>query len=280
MNTYHEKVNKVLVYIDFHLVEKQDLVQLAEMAYLSKFHFHRIMTSFLGEPLAVYINRVKLERAAILLKYTDNPIEKIAYAIGYETPTSFTKAFKKNFKVSPSEFKKSNIGNFKVPTIHKTTKKFNLTVDVKNINRFIVLSNQVKGIVGDQKTYDGWADLLDFAYQHKIINAFTKFIAIQWDDPTITQENNIRYDACVTINSEIIDTNKFSIKEFCGGKYLCVLYKGDYKFLPDVYNQIFRDYIFKQNYKLREEPIFEEFLNSLNNTQKKDLMTVIHIPIE
>jgi DNA gyrase inhibitor GyrI len=59
-----------------------------------------------------------------------------------------------------------------------------------------------------------------------------------------------------------------------------VLYKGDYKYLPDVYNQIFRDFIFKQNYRLREEPIFEEFLNSINDTNKNNLLTLIHIPIE
>ncbi|MBK8056173.1 MAG: GyrI-like domain-containing protein [Saprospiraceae bacterium] len=176
--------------------------------------------------------------------------------------------------------KKSNSGSFNINTAHKPTRDFSLTSELKNIKPFTVLSNQVRGIVGDKKTYDGWADLLSFAYQLKIINTQTKSIAVHWDDPTITQESNIRYDACVTISTTINDTNKFSIKQFSGGKYLCVLYKGDYKYLPDVYNQIFRDFIFKQNYRLREEPIFEEFLNSINDTNKNNLLTLIHIPIE
>lgn len=280
MNSYQDKINKVLSYIDFNLAEKQELDKLASMAYLSKFHFHRIMTSYLGESLAVYINRIKLEKAAILLKYSDNPIEKIAYTIGYETPTAFTKAFKKYFHLSPTEYKKSNVGSFTIKTIYKTAKDFALTAEVKRIKSFKILCTQVKGIVGSKKTYVGWAELLTYANLHKIINADTKFIAVHWDDPTITQENNIRYDACITINSEIKDTNKFSIKQFKGGKYLCVLYKGDYKYFPEVYNQIFRDYIFKQNYRLREEPIFEEFLNSINDTNRKDLLTLIHIPID
>ena len=280
MHIYQEKINKVLAYIDSHLDEKQDLEQLAKIAYLSKFHFHRIMTSYLGESLATYINRIKLEKAAVLLKYSDNPIEKIAYTVGYETPTAFTKAFKKAFNVSPSDFKKNYAGSFKIKTILKTAKEFSLSAEVKNIQPFKVLSNQVKGIVGDKKTYDGWADLLAFSYQNGIINSETKFIAVQWDDPTITEERNIRYDACVSICTELSDLNKYSIKQLNGGKYLCVLYKGDYVYLPDVYNQIFREYIFKQNYRLRKDPIFEEFLNSINDTKKKDLLTTIHIPIK
>lgn len=280
MSHYQDKINKVLSYIDFNLAEKHDLEKLAKMSFLSKFHFHRIITSFLEEPLSVYINRIKLEKAAVLLKYSDNSIETIAYTIGYETPTAFTKSFKKSFGISPSEFKKSNVGNFSIKGKKKSKSNFNLSSEIKTIKPFKVLSNQVRGIVGDKKTYDGWVDLLAFAYQHNIINAETKFIAVHWDDPTITQESNIRYDACVTINTDIKNTNKFSIKQFNGGKYLCVLYKGDYRYLPNVYNQIFREYIFKQNYRLREEPIFEEFLNSINDTSKSKLLTVIHLPIE
>lgn len=280
MNSYQVRINKVLSHIDFNLDEKQDLDKLAEMAFLSKFHFHRIMSSYLGEPLAVYINRIKLEKAAILLKYSDSSISKIAYTIGYDTPTSFTKSFKKAFKISPTVFKKNNAGSFSIKPNLKKSKKFTLTAEIKHIKPFKVLTNQVKGKVGDKKTFDGWNELLLVAYKNSIINDFTKFIAVHWDDPTITSEANLRYDACVSVIEDIKPIGKFAIKQFLGGKYLCVLFKGDYKFMPDVYSQIFQNYIFEQEYRLREEPIFEEFLNSINDTPKNKLLTVIHIPIE
>jgi len=280
MNSYQERINKVLSHIDFHLDEKQDLNSLAEMAFLSKFHFHRIMSSYLGESLAVYINRIKLEKAAILLKYSDNSVEKIAYTIGYETPTSFAKSFKKAFKVSPTNFKKNNAGSFTIKPKLKVDKEFELASEVRQIKPFKALTNQVKGEIGDKKTYNGWAELIFFSHENNLINEFTKFIAVHWDDPTITNEDNLRYDASISISKELKQTGKFTAKQFPGGKYLCVIYKGDYNFLPDAYNQIFKEYIFKQNYRLREEPIFEEFLNSVNDTPKSKLLTVIHIPIE
>lgn len=280
MSTYQVKINKVLSHIDYHINEKQNLEHLANMALLSKFHFHRIMTSYLGEPLAIYINRVKLEKAAILLKYSDQSIEEIAYSVGYETPTAFTKSFKKAFKVSPKEYKKCNGGSFSIKKVSATPQKKLLLTEEKNISPFKVLSHQIKGEVGCNQTFEGWADLVAFSFQNKIIGPDTKFIGIHWDDPTITAEKNLRYDACVSINTEVKDIDKFSIKEIGGGKYLCVLYKGDYKYLPDVYNQVFRDFIFQRNNKLREMPIFEEYLNNMNDTKKNDLLTVIHIPIE
>jgi len=106
METYYQRFNEVLKHIHFHLDEKLDLDQLASIAFVSKHHFHRMIKAYLGEPLGIYINRIKVETGAKLLKYSDNSISEIAYKIGYETPTSFNKSFKKQFGVSPSEFRK------------------------------------------------------------------------------------------------------------------------------------------------------------------------------
>ena len=70
------------------------------------------------------------------------------------------------------------------------------------------------------------------------------------------------------------------IKSIAGGKYLCFTYKGDYKYLGDVYDQIFRDYILTKNIILRGEPLFEQYLNDKNKTATKDLLTKVFIPIK
>ena len=110
---YHERINKVLIYIDNHLGEKLDLEALASVSNFSAFHFHRIMRAYLHESIGSYIIRLRLETAASLLQFTDLPINEIAFKIGYETPSSFTKAFRKKFNISPSEFRNRN-GNQRV----------------------------------------------------------------------------------------------------------------------------------------------------------------------
>ena len=68
---YLKRVNLVIEYINNHLGNDIDLNQLAEMSHLSPYHFHRVMSAFLGEPLGAFIVRKRIETPAHLLRYTD-----------------------------------------------------------------------------------------------------------------------------------------------------------------------------------------------------------------
>ncbi len=94
---YQERINRVLIYINNHIEDKLDLECLANISNFSPFHFHRIMRAHLNEPIGSYISRIRLETAARLLKFSNQNINEIAYKIGYDTPSSLTKAFKKRF---------------------------------------------------------------------------------------------------------------------------------------------------------------------------------------
>jgi len=61
---------------------------------------------------------------------------------------------------------------------------------------------------------------------------------------------------------------------------MCFTYQGDYNFIGDVYDQIFREYIIPKKISLREEPLFDHFLNDKNTTAVADLLTIIHVPIQ
>ena len=55
----------VLEYIDAHPGETGDVEFLSELASISPFHFHRVMSSYLGESVSSYVRRRALERAAL-----------------------------------------------------------------------------------------------------------------------------------------------------------------------------------------------------------------------
>jgi len=95
-NNYQIRIDKVLTYIDNNLDKKIELNKVADLAHLSKFHFHRIIKAYLDESLGNYINRIKLETAVKLLRYSNQSISDIAVNIGYENPSAFNKAFKKH----------------------------------------------------------------------------------------------------------------------------------------------------------------------------------------
>lgn len=85
---YQQRMNVLVEYINNHLGEDIDLNKLAEISGFSRWHFHRIFTEFLGEPVGTFIVRMRVETAARLLRYTEIPVKEIAYKVGYDVPLS------------------------------------------------------------------------------------------------------------------------------------------------------------------------------------------------
>lgn len=104
---YKEKLNVIIEYINSHLDSKINIKTLAEISCFSPYHFHRISRALLGEPIGAYISRVRLETAAKMIRYSTSEIETIAYSVGFETPSSLSKAFKIHFGISPSAYRKN-----------------------------------------------------------------------------------------------------------------------------------------------------------------------------
>lgn len=106
LKTYVSRINTVLDYIDTHLEKPFTLDELAEVACFSKFHFHRIFFSLIGETLFQYIQRLRLEKAAsLLLSDEDTSITQIAMDVGFSGSAPFARAFREHFTCTPSAWR-------------------------------------------------------------------------------------------------------------------------------------------------------------------------------
>lgn len=83
------------------------LERMATDACLAPFHFHRVFTSYFGETPHRYVTRLRLQRAAALLRGTERPVTAVATDCGFESPASFTTLFTRHFGVPPSRFRKN-----------------------------------------------------------------------------------------------------------------------------------------------------------------------------
>ncbi|AQS06827.1 helix-turn-helix transcriptional regulator [Clostridium beijerinckii] len=108
-------IKKSIEYIENNLNKKIQLKELADKAFLSKYHFHRVFHSVVGEPVAEYIRKKRLEEAANELLTTENKIIDIALKYQFSNQESFTKAFKRLYGIPPKEFRKNKIN---LTTIH------------------------------------------------------------------------------------------------------------------------------------------------------------------
>jgi|SRR5688572_23630360 AraC family transcriptional regulator len=105
LQDYTVCIETVQEYIREHLDEPLQREVLASVANFSVPHLHRIFTGCVGENIATYIRRIRLERAGRKLRMGAVDITEVALAAGYTTHAAFGKAFKQLYGLSPSEFR-------------------------------------------------------------------------------------------------------------------------------------------------------------------------------
>jgi AraC family transcriptional regulator len=105
VDEYSECIADVMQYIRRHIHEPLNREVLAEVSGFSVPHFHRVFTAHVGESAVSYVRRLRLERAGRKLRMGAVDITEVARAAGYETHAAFSKAFRQQYGLSPSEFR-------------------------------------------------------------------------------------------------------------------------------------------------------------------------------
>lgn len=283
---YRERMVRTLVYIQGHLDDDLELDTLAGVAAFSRFHFHRIFRGLVGETVKQHIRRLRLERAARSLKQSSEPITQTALEAGFDAHESFTRAFTDMFGVSPSAYRAahkpapesvSNTHLDDVSGYHSPGYRDLPRVEVKEVSPIRIVFLRHVGPYADVGAT--WGRLMSWAGRRGLLGPNMMLIGISHDDPDVTPGDKIRYDAAVAVNHAVEPEGEFGVMELAGGTYAVVTHKGPYEELGKTYQQIYGGWLPASGYHPRDEPAFEQYLNSPQNTRKEELLTVIHVPI-
>lgn len=106
LQAYAQSIAEVKKYIREHIDDTLTREVLADVAGFSVPHFRRIFKACIGENVSDYVRRERLVRAGRKLRMGAVDITAVALAAGYDTHAAFGKAFKQQFGLSPSEFRK------------------------------------------------------------------------------------------------------------------------------------------------------------------------------
>lgn len=121
---WNEKLQAIIDYIENHLQRTEEPIDREEIAKLSGCSydfFLKIFSYMNGMSFAEYIRSRKMTLAGYDLKSTGLKVVDISYKYGYDSPTSFTKAFQQFHGVSPKEARSSD-------TVLKATPKMQLSL--------------------------------------------------------------------------------------------------------------------------------------------------------
>jgi AraC family transcriptional regulator len=288
---YKQRILRVLVHVQQHLDDVLELDALASVAHFSPYHFHRIFRGMVGESVKEHVRRLRLERAAHRLKFTEEPVTRIAFDAGYEAHEGFTRAFTARFGISPSNFRTAN----RIPPYPAAPSDVHfdpdgpiddfhphsfggppMDVQVKTIPPIRVAFIRHTGpytAVGPT-----WGQLFGWAGPRGLAMS-AKMIGVCYDDPEVTPPEKIRYDACITVNDSVKPEGEVGVQEIGGGEYAVAMHKGPYENLGQTYARLAGEWLPKSGREPRSSPCLEMYLNSPQSAAPADLLTEICMPL-
>ena len=235
------RLNRAINFVHRFCAETLSLEQLAEVACLSKYHFARIFTEYLGESPIAFSSRIKLERAAFMLAFCrDRPIFDIASRCGFASNQTLARAFKNRFEYSPRDFRANHV--FRVGTnetlseLERALTSLRSRVPAENSN--ITESSKIRvvqqpdlcvayirnfGKYGSQGSIPAIHQTIKkWAKDHSLWRSNTRIIGASWDSPRITPEQLCRYDACISIPEYTPLPDDIPIQIIPGGLYAVI----------------------------------------------------------
>ncbi len=112
MNKREEKSNDSIMnakeYINSNFAKDISLDDVSRVVDISPYYFSKIFKEETGENFIEYLTNVRMEKAKDLLKNSNYSMKEICSLCGYQDPNYFSRTFKKNVGVTPTEFKDNN----------------------------------------------------------------------------------------------------------------------------------------------------------------------------
>jgi AraC family transcriptional regulator len=292
--TYQERILRVLVHIQEHLDEALPLEALARVARFSPHHFHRIFGAMVGEPVKEHVRRLRLERAAYRLQFSNQPITSIAFEAGYETHESFIRAFRMMFGTSPSGFRKQRREHLRsvAPSgVHylpegrlegfEPVQRGGLPMDVRleTLAPMKVAFVRHVGPYEDEALTKTWEKLLNWAGSHGLLGPNTLKVGIGYDNPHVTPADKLRYDACVTVDKPFQPEGEIGTQEISGGEHAVVTHKGPYEKLHETYAYLYGDWLPKSGREPADMHGFTIYRRTTREAAPEELVTDIYLPL-
>ncbi len=112
-----KRLNSAVNYIEENIADTIDMEKVAKIAGCSSYHFQRMFTYMAEVPLSEYVRKRKMSLAAVEIMNGDKVID-VALKYGYDSPTSFNRAFKSIHNIAPSKMKEDGVMVKAFPPIH------------------------------------------------------------------------------------------------------------------------------------------------------------------
>jgi AraC family transcriptional regulator len=296
---YIKRINRVLEYIDENLQSDLSLETISAIAFYSPFHLHRLFKAITNETPNAYIMRKRIERAAMqLIHKKELTISEIAFQNGFNSNSSFTRAFNKIYGHSPTDFRRTNANNNS--KIGKTDSKkgqssilseeyfcninhlknwihMNAKIEIKEMPKMKVAYTTHIGVNGVEKAFDR---IIKWAMPKGLLNGKSNYIVRVFHDSfKVTDENKVRMSVGVVLNDETKAEGEIGLTTIGEGNYLT----GRFEIVPHEFEKSWNGlYIWmgENGFSKAAGNPFEIYHNNPEEHPQKKCIVDLCIPVE
>ena len=261
-NTYEKRAkiaNDVMNYIYKFIDTNINIDELSMELNISKFHLHRIFKDEFGKNIYESIKSIRLQKASNLLitnKYST--ITNIAQMIGYSSQTSFLRAFKERFEMTPKEWKNGGYKEYSNKIVEKFSSN-NQIIDFSKIEPMIVKMPEMKVYYIRHKGYDKsikktWQKLQTWIYTNDV-KTYTQ-MALHHDNPIITPLEECQYIAIVCLENDDLEEITLPSLIIPKGIYAKFSLSGQYGDVIKLIQWAYHTWLIQSGYETTTNPSF------------------------
>jgi AraC family transcriptional regulator len=275
---YKKRICLAMNFISQNLGRDLSLDEIAERVSFSKYHFHRIFKAVVGETIAGFTRRLRLELAANhLIAKPSADITNIAMDCGFSSSQNFAKAFHQHFGMTPTKYRKSKIGNMNSKNENVRSLQAMYDCDAVRVRTFTAeetraIDVEVSEMPDLQVAYvrtigpltpeicgRAFEKLMHWAGPRNLVGPGTT-LAIYWDNPDVTPADKCRFDACNMVPEGTVPEGDIHLQTISGGPYAVCHFECTPTRIQLAWEDAF-SWLCGSGYECRDQPCFERYHN-------------------
>lgn len=279
---YIERIDKVVDHLNEQMEASLSLQDLADIAGVSPYHFHRLYRAITGETPSGTLRRLRLARAASMLRNTSKPITEIAFDVGYESSQAFSKAFRRISGSSASALRRNErklddvIQELAAPPKRPTRNP--LEVRLVSVEPFRVIASRHVG--PHEGLFSAFGELFRWAEEKGWANDLKGIFGVAIDDPASVPEEECRFDCCFDLGADSQPEKDYRELDIGGGLFAVTRHVGPYEGLEGKSDFLYGDWLPASGYGLRDHTGFNHYLADPDSVPPEEWETDIYIPVE
>ena len=267
---YAARFERLIDYIDRHLDQVLSVDELSRQANFSRFHFQRQFTTHLGLSVTRYVQLLRLRRASYQLAFDRRRrIIDIALDAGFENPESFSRAFKKSFGQTPSQFRAQPAWQPWTERMRLPERKRSIPMEVRVVDFAETMIAVLEHQGPPELIFESVQRFIDWRKSSGLSPiATSRTFGLAYSDPATTAPEQFRFDVCGEIDAPVPENPQgVGTRRIPAGRCAVARHHGSTDRISDSAYYLYREWLPQSGEELRDFPLFFHYVKRIPDTR-------------